>query len=75
MYIYTIYIYIYVYIYYLFLLIYFVYLHYVSTLQGIPVVPIKGVQGPVDFPLLGIGTWQYNNTVAKDPKKGLGFRV
>ena len=33
---------------------------------GIPVVPIKGIHGTVDFPLLGIGTWQYNSTVAKD---------
>ncbi|CAE7256423.1 unnamed protein product [Symbiodinium sp. CCMP2456] len=32
---------------------------------GIPVVPIKGIHGTVDFPLLGIGTWQYNSTVAK----------
>ena len=34
--------------------------------EGIPVVPIKGVHGTVDFPLLGIGTWQYNTSVAKD---------
>mmetsp|Transcript_37247 Transcript_37247/g.69490 ORF Transcript_37247/g.69490 Transcript_37247/m.69490 type:complete len:324 (-) Transcript_37247:95-1066(-) len=34
--------------------------------SGIPVVPIKGVEGVVQFPLLGIGTWQYNDSVAKD---------
>lgn len=33
--------------------------------SGYPSVPIKGVRGPVDFPLYGIGTWLYNDTIAE----------
>jgi len=33
---------------------------------SLPAVSIKGVHGAVEMPLLGIGTWQYNNSVAKD---------
>mmetsp|Transcript_7654 Transcript_7654/g.18938 ORF Transcript_7654/g.18938 Transcript_7654/m.18938 type:complete len:318 (+) Transcript_7654:85-1038(+) len=30
-----------------------------------PSVPMKGLDGPMRMPLYGIGTWQYNNTVAE----------
>jgi len=30
-----------------------------------PTVPMKGVNGPMRMPLYGLGTWQYNNTVAE----------
>lgn len=42
-----------------------------------PAVTIKGVDGEVQMPLLGIGTWQYNNSVAKSAVVsafGLGYR-
>ncbi|CAJ1461231.1 unnamed protein product [Effrenium voratum] len=42
-----------------------------------PAVSIKGVSGPVDLPLLGIGTWQYNNSVTKETVTSafaLGYR-
>lgn len=29
-----------------------------------PVVPIKGVHGVISMPMIGLGTWQLNNTVA-----------
>lgn len=32
--------------------------------SSVPVVKIRGVQGPVDMPLLGIGTWEYDNEKA-----------
>lgn len=32
--------------------------------SSVPVVKIQGVKGPVDMPLLGIGTWQYNSALA-----------
>ena len=47
--------------------------HLLALPEGIPVVPIKGVSGKVDFPLLGIGTWQYNSSVAKDRSSCFGF--
>lgn len=34
--------------------------------EHLPSVPIRGVQGQVALPLLGIGTWQYNDTVAEN---------
>merc|ERR1719221_2543086 len=30
-----------------------------------PSVPIRGVDGTIRMPLYGLGTWQYNDTVAK----------
>ena len=31
-----------------------------------PTVPMSGVSGPMEMPLVGLGTWQYNTTVAFD---------
>lgn len=30
-----------------------------------PSTPVRGVTGSVDMPMVGLGTWQYNDTVAK----------
>jgi len=30
-----------------------------------PTVPMSGVEGPMQMPLVGLGTWQYNNSVAE----------
>eukprot|EP00440_Ansanella_granifera_P020046 gb/GFBE01021778.1/.p1 GENE.gb/GFBE01021778.1/~~gb/GFBE01021778.1/.p1 ORF type:complete len:334 (+),score=86.73 gb/GFBE01021778.1/:1-1002(+) len=32
---------------------------------GIPVVPIRGINGQVDLPMVGLGTWQYNSSVTE----------
>jgi diketogulonate reductase-like aldo/keto reductase len=32
---------------------------------GYPTTPVRGVRGPVDMPMVGLGTWQYNDTAAK----------
>lgn len=32
--------------------------------RGYPSVPMNGVEGKMEMPLVGLGTWQYNNTVA-----------
>lgn len=45
--------------------------------SSVPAVTIRGVHGPVQMPLLGIGTWLYNNSVAKDAVTSafhLGYR-
>lgn len=33
--------------------------------HGYPTVPMKGVAGQMDMPLVGLGTWQYNDSVAE----------
>lgn len=52
-----------------------------TALGGLPAsypsVPMKGVKGSVRMPLFGIGTWEYNNTVAKGAVEAafkLGYR-
>merc|ERR1719183_2334823 len=30
-----------------------------------PTIPMPGVEGAVDLPLVGLGTWQYNDSVAE----------
>jgi diketogulonate reductase-like aldo/keto reductase len=43
----------------------------------VPVVSIKGIQGQVDMPLLGLGTWLYNSSVAEGAVTtafGMGYR-
>jgi len=30
-----------------------------------PVIPMSGVEGQIDMPLVGLGTWQYNSSVAE----------
>jgi diketogulonate reductase-like aldo/keto reductase len=34
--------------------------------QGYPVTPMHGVSGNVDMPMVGLGTWLYNDTVASN---------
>jgi diketogulonate reductase-like aldo/keto reductase len=44
---------------------------------GYPSIPMKGVNGNVPMPLVGLGTWQYNDTVAEHATLEafkLGFR-
>lgn len=31
-----------------------------------PSVPMSGVAGPMEMPMVGLGTWQYNTSVAFD---------
>ena len=33
--------------------------------RGYPSTPVRGVNGTVDMPMIGLGTWQYNNSVAQ----------
>jgi len=33
--------------------------------RGYPSIPMRGVLGKMDMPLVGLGTWQYNDTVAE----------
>mmetsp|Transcript_79799 Transcript_79799/g.258495 ORF Transcript_79799/g.258495 Transcript_79799/m.258495 type:complete len:323 (+) Transcript_79799:77-1045(+) len=45
--------------------------------SGYPSVPMKGVEGEVAMPMIGVGTWQYNTSVAQHTVStafGLGFR-
>jgi diketogulonate reductase-like aldo/keto reductase len=42
-----------------------------------PVVPMRGIHGQIGMPLVGIGTWEYNDTVAEASVLtafGLGYR-
>jgi len=45
--------------------------------NGYPSTPMRGVSGNVDMPLVGLGTWQYNSTVAAAAVKtafSIGYR-
>ena len=45
--------------------------------NGYPSTPMRGVSGNVDMPLVGLGTWQYNSTVAAAAVKAafsIGYR-
>jgi len=33
--------------------------------ESYPTIPMRGVEGMVDMPLVGLGTWQYNSSVAE----------
>jgi len=33
--------------------------------RGYPTIPMSGVEGMMDMPLVGLGTWQYNSSVAE----------
>ena len=44
---------------------------------GYPSLPMRGVEGPLRMPLVGLGTWQYNDSVAEGAVKtafSLGYR-
>jgi 2,5-diketo-D-gluconate reductase A len=34
--------------------------------SGYPSVPVRGAAGVVDYPLIGLGSWQYNNSYAEE---------
>lgn len=45
--------------------------------QDYPSIPMRGVEGQIDMPLVGLGTWQYNSSVAESALTEafkLGFR-
>jgi len=43
-----------------------VWLAYAGLPKNYPSIPMKGIKGNVDMPLIGLGTWLYNDSVAED---------